>query len=451
MSHPPPSPLSAGKARSLSGRVRVPGDKSISHRALMFGALATGRTHIAGLLEGEDVLNTAKALQALGCPVRKVGATWEVLGRGVGGLAEPVGDIDYGNSGTGLRLMMGLVAGHDIRVRFVGDASLSRRPMGRVLTPLRQMGLQVEEDGKDRLPLTVRGSADLLPIEYRPPVASAQIKSAVLIAGLHATGSTTVIERQPTRDHTERMLRHFGAQVAISERNGSRAITVGGDGELEGRSVNVPGDPSSTAFLASAALIVPGSEIAIEGVLVNPTRTGFYVTLKEMGADIQFSNEREEGGEPVADILVRHSRLKGVRVPPERAPSMIDEYPVLACLAAYAEGESRMEGLSELKVKESDRLAATAAGLGANGVPARVEGETLIVSGVHGTARTVRGGGTVATHLDHRIAMAFLTLGLGADRPVTVDDADTIATSFPEFRGLMESLGASFAVPEGVR
>ena len=451
MSHPPPSPLSAGKARSLSGRVRVPGDKSISHRALMFGALATGRTHIAGLLEGEDVLNTAKALQALGCPVRKVGATWEVLGRGVGGLAEPVGDIDYGNSGTGLRLMMGLVAGHDIRVRFVGDASLSRRPMGRVLTPLRQMGLQIEEDGKDRLPLTVRGSADLLPIEYRPPVASAQIKSAVLIAGLHATGSTTVIEGQPTRDHTERMLRHFGAQVAISERDGSRAITVGGDGELEGRSVNVPGDPSSTAFLASAALIVPGSEIAIEGVLVNPTRTGFYVTLKEMGADIQFSNEREEGGEPVADILVRHSRLKGVRVPPERAPSMIDEYPVLACLAAYAEGETRMEGLSELKVKESDRLAATAAGLGANGVPARVEGETLIVSGVHGTARTVRGGGTVATHLDHRIAMAFLTLGLGARKPVTVDDIGMIATSFPEFRGLMESLGASFAVPEGVR
>ena len=446
MSHSPPSPLAAGKSRALSGRVRVPGDKSISHRALMFGALATGRTQIAGLLEGEDVLNTAKAVQALGCPVRKVGTAWEVLGRGVGGLAEPNGDIDYGNSGTGLRLMMGVVAGHDMRVRFVGDASLSRRPMGRVLKPLRQMGLEIEEDGKDTLPLTIRGSADLLPIEYRLPVASAQIKSAVLIAGLHAPGATTVIEGEATRDHTERMLRHFGALVTVAEHDGSRAITVAGDGELEGRTVNVPGDPSSAAFLVSAALIVPGSEIAIEGVLVNPTRTGFYTTLAEMGADVTFHNEREEGGEPVADILVRHSRLKGVRVPPGRAPSMIDEYPVLACLAAYAEGETRMEGLAELKVKESDRLAATAAGLGANGVPARIEGDALIVGGVGGTSGVVRGGGTVTTHLDHRIAMAFLTLGLGADRPVTVDDADTIATSFPEFRGLMERLGAAFSL-----
>ena len=370
--------------------MRVPGDKSISHRALMFGALATGRTHIAGLLEGEDVLNTAKALQALGCPVSKVGTTWEVLGRGVGGLAEPSHDLDFGNSGTGVRLMMGVLAGHDMRVRLTGDASLSRRPMGRVLTPLKQMGLQIEEDGKDRLPLTIRGSADLLPIEYRLPVASAQIKSAVLIAGLHAPGATTVIEGEATRDHTERMLRHFGARVTVIPGEGSRAITVAGDGELEGRDVNVPGDPSSAAFLVSAALIVPGSEIAIDGVLVNPTRTGFYVTLKEMGADIDFRNEREEGGEPVADILVRHSKLKGVRVPPERAPSMIDEYPVLACLAAYAEGETRMEGLSELKVKESDRLAATAAGLGANGVPAKVEGDTLIVGGVGGTARRAR-------------------------------------------------------------
>jgi 3-phosphoshikimate 1-carboxyvinyltransferase len=430
--------------------VRVPGDKSISHRALMFGALATGRTQIAGLLEGEDVLNTAKALQALGAPVAKVGASWEVLGRGVGGLAEPAHDLDFGNSGTGVRLMMGVLAGHDMRVHLTGDASLSRRPMGRVLTPLRQMGLQIEEDGRDRLPLTIRGSADLLPIEYRLPVASAQIKSAVLIAGLHAPGATTVVEGQATRDHTERMLRHFGARVTVVERDGSRFITVAGDGELEGRSVNVPGDPSSAAFLVSAALIVPGSEIAIEGVLVNPTRTGFYVTLAEMGADLQFRDQREEGGEPVADLLVRHSKLKGVRVPPERAPSMIDEYPVLACLAAYAEGETRMEGLSELKVKESDRLAATAAGLGANGVPARVEADTLIVGG-RSAGASVRGGGTVATHLDHRIAMAFLTLGLGADHPVTVDDADTIATSFPEFRGLMQGLGATFAVPEGAR
>jgi 3-phosphoshikimate 1-carboxyvinyltransferase len=401
-------------------------------------------------LEGEDVLNTAKALQALGCPVSKVGTTWEVLGRGVGGLSEPGHDLDFGNSGTGVRLMMGVLAGHDMRVRLTGDASLSRRPMGRVLTPLKQMGLQIEEDGKDRLPLTIRGSADLLPIEYRLPVPSAQIKSAVLIAGLHAPGATTVIEGEATRDHTERMLRHFGATVTVVERDRSRAITVAGDGELEGRDVNVPGDPSSAAFLVSAALIAPGSEIAIEGVLINRTRTGFYTTLAEMGADIAFRNEREEGGEPVADILVRHSKLAGVRVPPERAPSMIDEYPVLACLAAYAEGETRMEGLSELKVKESDRLAATAAGLGANGVPARVEADTLIVGG-RSAGASVRGGGTVATHLDHRIAMAFLTLGLGADHPVTVDDADTIATSFPEFRGLMQGLGATFAVPEGVR
>jgi 3-phosphoshikimate 1-carboxyvinyltransferase len=413
----------------------------------MLGALATGRTHITGLLEGEDVLNTARALQALGCPLQKSGPGWEVLGRGVGGLAEPDRDLDFGNSGTGVRLMMGVLAGHDMRVRLTGDPSLSRRPMGRVLTPLRQMGLQTGEDGSDRLPLTVRGSTGLLPIEYRLPVASAQIKSAVLLAGLHAPGETTVVEAAATRDHTERMLRHFGARVTVTEGNGSRKIAVTGDAELEGRDVSVPGDPSSAAFLVSAALIVPGSEVAVEGILVNPTRTGFYVTLQEMGADLEFRNQREQGGEPVADIVVRHSRLKGVRVPPERAPSMIDEYPVLSCLAAFADGETRMEGLAELKVKESDRLAATAAGLGANGVPAKIEGDTLIVGG-RGNGGSVHGGGIVTTHLDHRIAMSFLTLGLGADRPVTVDDADTIATSFPEFRGLMERLGATFTVPE---
>jgi len=442
VSHTDPSPLAAARPRAaLAGRVRVPGDKSISHRALMLGALATGRTRISGLLEGEDVLNTAKALQALGCPVRKEGAVWEVLGRGVGGLAEPACDLDFGNAGTGIRLMLGLIAGHAMRVRLVGDASLSRRPMGRVLEPLMQMGLEVR-DGRRTLPLEVRGSADLLPIAYRLPVASAQIKSAILLAGLHAAGATTVIEAAATRDHTERMLRHFGAEVEVSERDGSRRITVMGDAELEGRAVQVPGDPSSAAFLASAALIVPGSEVTIEGVLVNPTRTGFYTTLWEMGADIVLQNEREETGEPVADIVVRHGKLKGVRVPPERAPSMIDEYPVLACLAAFASGETRMEGLAELKVKESDRLAATAAGLAANGVAARVDGDSLVVQG-----GGVPGGGTVATHLDHRIAMAFLTLGLGADRPVAVDDAGVIATSFPAFRSLMERLGAAFTEP----
>ncbi|KAB2914323.1 MAG: 3-phosphoshikimate 1-carboxyvinyltransferase [Hyphomicrobiaceae bacterium] len=446
MSHAPPSPLSAGKSPALSGRVRVPGDKSISHRALMLGAIATGRTRISGLLEAEDVLNTAGALQALGCPIRKEAMTWEVLGRGVGGLAEPAGDLDFGNSGTGTRLMMGLIAGHDMTVRLIGDASLSKRPMVRVLKPLMQMGVEVS-NGATTLPLTMRGTLDLIPIAYTLPVASAQIKSAVLLAGLHAAGATTVIEPQATRDHTERMLRHFGAEVTTTGREGGRAITVRGDNELDGRDVKVPGDPSSAAFLAAAALIVPGSDVTIEGVLINPTRTGFYATLREMGADLRFLDEREEGGEPVADLCVRHSKLTGVRVPPERAPSMIDEYPVLACLAAYADGETRMEDLAELKVKESDRLAATAAGLVSNGVPAKVEGDTLIVAGGKG----VRGGGTVATHLDHRIAMAFLTLGLGADRPVTVDDAGMIATSFPEFRGLMEGLGATFIDAETAR
>ncbi|HEX5957432.1 MAG TPA: 3-phosphoshikimate 1-carboxyvinyltransferase, partial [Hyphomicrobiaceae bacterium] len=438
MPHASPSPLSSRRATALAGRVRVPGDKSISHRALMLGALASGRTRITGLLEGEDVLNTAKVLRALGCPIAKYGAVWEVLGRGVGGLHQPAVDLDFGNSGTGVRLMLGVLAGHSLTARLVGDASLSGRPMGRVLRPLERMGLEVLDKGKDTLPLSIRGSADLIPIEYQLPVASAQIKSAVLIAGLHAGGETTVIEPEATRDHTERMLGYLGAQVTATKRQGLRAVSVKGDAELGGKDINVPGDPSSAAFLAAAALIVPGSEVVIEGVLVNPTRTGLYTTLREMGADVVFLNERIDGGEPVADIRVRHGggKLRGVRVPPERAPSMIDEYPVLACLSAYAEGETRMEGLAELKVKESDRLAATAAGLTANGVAAKAEGDSLIVEG----GRGVPGGGVVATHLDHRIAMSFLVLGLGADRPVSVDDADMIATSFPAFRPLMEEL-----------
>jgi 3-phosphoshikimate 1-carboxyvinyltransferase len=437
------SPLAAHRTKALGGRVRVPGDKSISHRALMFGALATGRTRISGLLEGADIMNTLEALRALGCPITRTGAVWEVLGRGVGGLEQPAADLDFGNSGTGVRLMMGVIAGHDMTVRLTGDASLSRRPMGRVLKPLARMGLEVLDEGRDTLPLRIRGSADLIPIEYQLPVASAQIKSAILIAGMHAAGETTVVEPAATRDHTERMLSYFGAQVTATKRQGLRAVSIKGDAELAGRDVNVPGDPSSAAFLAAAALMVPGSEVTIEGVLINPTRIGFYTTLREMGADISFTNERNEGGEPAADIRVRHAGLEGVRVPPERAPSMIDEYPVLACLAAYASGETRMEGLAELKVKESDRLAATAVGLAVNGVAARVDGYTLIVEGGKG----VPGGGVVATHLDHRIAMAFLTLGLGADRPVMVDDAGIIATSFPAFRPLMEGLGATFSAP----
>lgn len=437
-------PLAALTSGPLTGRVRVPGDKSISHRALIFAALSSGITHISGLLEAEDVLNTAKAMAAMGAGVERSGAQWHVAGRGVGGLLAPQDPLDLGNSGTGTRLLLGVIAGHDMKVQLLGDASLSKRPMGRVLDPLRQMGLEVE-DGRDRLPLVARGTSHPIPIVYELPVPSAQVKSAILIAGLSAAGETTVIEREPTRDHTERMLRFFGADVRSVEEGGRTRITVTGEAELRGRDVTVPGDPSSAAFVAGAAAIVPGSEVTIEGVLVNPTRTGFYLTLQEMGGDVTFLNEREEGGEPVADIRVRAAKLKGVRIAPERAPSMIDEYPVLAIVAALAEGETRMEGLAELKVKESDRLAATVAGLVANGVEARAEGETLIV---RGTGK-VPGGGMVATHLDHRIAMAFLTLGLAAERPVTVDDTTMVATSFPQFRALMEGLGARFEVPAG--
>lgn len=441
MSHSPqPQPLSTRKATGLTGSLRVPGDKSISHRALMFGALATGTTRITGLLEAEDVINTARAVTALGARAEKSDGVWLVKGRGVGGLKQPDGPLEFGNSGTGTRLMMGIVAAHDISVTMQGDASLSRRPMSRVLDPLRTMGLQTTE-AKDTLPLTVKGSARLVPIVYHLPVASAQVKSAVLLAGLGATGETTVVETEATRDHTERMLRYFGAEVQTRDVDGATHITVKGDAELQGRDVTVPGDPSSAAFLLAAALVVPGSDVTVEGVLVNPTRTGLYVTLREMGADIAFLNEREEGGEPIADIRARFSKLRGVQVPAERAPSMIDEYPVLAAIAGFAHGETRMEGLGELKVKESDRLAATAAGLIANGVVARADGDKLIVEGTG----TVPGGGLVETHLDHRIAMAFLTMGLASDAPVAVDDTAMIATSFPEFRGLMEQLGASYA------
>ena len=441
MSDAQPRPLSALKSKALAGRVCVPGDKSISHRALMFGALATGRTRITGLLEAEDVLNTARAVTALGAPARKTEGSWEVLGRGVGGLMTPAGPLDFGNSGTGVRLMMGLIAGNDVTVTLAGDASLSRRPMRRVLAPLREMGLGIAGDGRETLPLTLIGTSALVPIVYRTPVPSAQVKSAVLLAGLHAPGETTVIEAEATRDHTERMLRFFGADVRTEARDGATAITIVGQPELAGRDIVVPGDPSSAAFLAAAAAIVPGSDITIEGVLVNATRTGFYTTLREMGADVAFLDPREEGGEPIADIRVRHARLDGVTVPATRAPSMIDEYPVLACVAAYARGETRMLGLAELKVKESDRLAATAAGLAANGVAAQVEGDSLTVTGT----AAVRGGGTVATHMDHRIAMAFLVLGLSAERPVTVDDMTFVSTSFPSFQGLMAGLGARFA------
>jgi 3-phosphoshikimate 1-carboxyvinyltransferase len=430
--------LTASRSEALTGRIRVPGDKSISHRALMLGALATGRTRIKGLLEADDVLATSRAVSALGAEVMQENGTYVVQGEGVGGLRSPKAPLDFGNSGTGSRLMLGIVAGNDLAAEFTGDASLRRRPMGRVLAPLKKMGLSVEGEGAT-LPLHVRGTPDLVPIDYALPVPSAQVKSAILLAGLHAPGRTTVIEKLPTRDHTERMLTFFGAEVNTEAKAESgRAVSVMGDAELHGADLTVPGDPSSAAFAIAAALIVPRSDIVIEGVLMNPTRTGFIETLREMGADIELLDLREEGGEPVGDVHVRSSALRGVTVPPERAPSMIDEYPVLAVVAAFAEGETRMLGLSELMVKESDRLAATAGGLSACGVEAYVGGDNLIVVG----KGSVKGGGLVETHMDHRIAMAFLVAGLAASAPVTVDDSSMIATSFPNFLELMTRLGA---------
>lgn len=438
-------PFSAVISESLSGAASVPGDKSISHRALMFGALSIGETRIAGLLEAADVLATARIVSLLGADVTSQGREWIVTGRGAGGLMAPDAPLDFGNSGTGTRLMAGIVTGHDIEAEFIGDESLSRRPMGRVLDPLKKMGLSVRETRRDTLPLTLRGVAHPIPIEYRLPVPSAQVKSAILLAGLSAPGDTTVIEPEITRDHTEKMLQYLGAQLEINDLEDGRAITLKGQPVLEGRPISVPADPSSSAFLAAAALICPGSDIVIENVLVNPTRIGFYETIEEMGARISYTNSREEGGEPVSDIRVQHSALKGITVPPGRAPSMIDEYPVLAMLAANAEGETILEGLAELRVKESDRLAATENGLMACGVDAHSEENTLIVRGAEGA---VPGGAYINTHLDHRIAMSFLILGLQAIQPVTVDDISMIETSFPNFFTVMESLGARFQPAE---
>ncbi|HBK07259.1 MAG TPA: 3-phosphoshikimate 1-carboxyvinyltransferase [Acetobacteraceae bacterium] len=435
-----PKPLTSRKAGALQGTVQVPGDKSISHRALILGALAEGRTEISGLLESEDILCTARALQALGAGVEERDGNWIVTGAGLGGLIEPAAPLDFGNSGTGARLMMGIVAGHPLRAVFTGDGSLKKRPMGRVLDPLKQMGLQIAEEGQSKLPLTLIGTSGLVPMEYRLPVPSAQVKSAVLLAGLLAQGRTSVVESEKTRDHTEKMLAYFGAAVSSEAVDGGTRISVEGRGTLHGRPVTVPGDPSSAAFLAAAAILCPGSDILIRNVLVNPTRTGFYETLKEMGANISFENERELNGELVADLRAKAGKLKGVHVPAARAPSMIDEYPILAALAAFAEGATVMDGLGELRVKESDRLAAMVAGLKACGAVAEASGDTLTVTG----AALVRGGAGVATHMDHRIAMSFLVLGLAAEEPVTVDDASMIATSFPEFRGLMGTLGATF-------
>jgi 3-phosphoshikimate 1-carboxyvinyltransferase len=438
------TPLEARKCGPLTGRVRVPGDKSISHRALILGGLAVGETRISGLLEGEDVLNTAKSMRALGARVERTGDfAWSVRGVGVAGFAQPDAPLDFGNSGTGCRLVMGAVAGCPIAAVFDGDASLRSRPMRRVLDPLELMGARVTLGGESgRLPLTLSGARDPLPVSYRTPVASAQIKSAVLLAGLAAPGVTTVIENEASRDHTELMLRHFGAEiVSTPEGPHGRKIALSGQPELRGAKVVVPADPSSAAFPIVAALIVEGSDLIFSDVMTNPLRTGLFTTLREMGGFIEESEVRGDAGEPMAQLRVRGSRLKGVEVPSERAPSMIDEYLVLAVAASFAEGTTIMRGLSELRVKESDRLAATADMLRVNGVKVEIVGDDLIVEG----RGHVPGGGVVATHMDHRIAMSALVMGLAADTPLKVDDTAFIATSFPDFIPMMRSLGADFS------
>jgi 3-phosphoshikimate 1-carboxyvinyltransferase len=438
----PQHPLRAKRPSApLSGCIGVPGDKSISHRALMFAALAIGETRIDGLLEGEDVLRTAAAMRALGADVQQSGGVWRVSGRGVGGLAEPDDVLDMGNSGTAARLLAGMLASHDLFAVMTGDASLRRRPMRRVTEPLSLCGARFTTREGGRLPLAVQGAADAMPIHYRLPVASAQVKSAILLAGLNARGQTVVEEPAATRDHSENMLRHFGAEVTVLPDGAERVIVLTGQPELRARDVVVPGDPSSAAFPIVAALLVPGSEVTVVGVGLNPLRAGLFATLREMGADLAVSNARVEGGEPVGDITARYGALQATDVPPDRAPSMIDEFPVLAVAACFAQGTTRMRGLAELRVKESDRLAATAAMLEAAGARVATEGDDLLV---HGTG-SLAGGCTVQTHMDHRLAMSALVLGQATTEPVAVDDAAFIETSFPGFAALMRGLGADIA------
>ena len=446
MTEPMTGPMTAQPTEALSGTTRLPGDKSISHRALMLGGLAVGETSIDGLLEGEDVLATAAAMRALGAEVeRDEGGRWHVWGRGIGALTEPEDVIDMGNAGTGARLLLGILASHPLTAVMTGDASLRRRPMARVTDPLAACGAEFIARAGGLLPLTVIGSREPLPLDYRLPVPSAQVKSAVLLAGLNAPGETRVVETEATRDHSERMLAYFGATLRRSDIEldgaGAKEVVLSGQPELTGRPVTVPADPSSAAFPLVAALLLPGSEVRLTGVGMNPQRTGLLTTLQEMGGDIAIENAREEGGEPVADLRVRGSSLHGVEVPAERAPSMIDEYPVLAMAAAAAEGRTVMNGLGELRVKESDRLAAVARGLGLCGLSVEEGPESLTVEGCKGRPP---GGNNqpIATELDHRIAMSFLVLGLASERPVLIDDAAPIATSFPDFTRVMQGLGA---------
>ncbi len=437
--------MAFAKAGPLAGRVRVPGDKSISHRALMLSALAIGESVIEGLLEGEDVFATAAAMRAMGADiVRGEDGVWRVHGVGVGGLLQPTGAMDMGNSGTSTRLLMGLVASHAITATFTGDASLSKRPMGRVTDPLGTMGADFTcspgTKGNQYLPIMVRGACPAVPITYRLPMASAQVKSAILLAGLNTPGITTVIEPVPTRDHSERMLAGFGAKIDVStDAEGARHISIHGEAELTPQHVIVPGDPSSAAFPMVAACLVPGSDVRIDNVGINPTRAGLIHVLKDMGADIQLVDERTVGGEPVADLIVKHGPLKAVETSPEIVPSMVDEFPILFIAAALAEGTSIFRGLEELRVKESDRISVMAKGLEAIGVRVEELEDGLIVHGSGGAP--LKGGATIAAQLDHRIAMSFAVAGLVSTAPVTIDDMSPVATSFPTFVSMLEGLG----------
>jgi len=440
--HGTPIPMTSRRAAPLKGVAQIPGDKSISHRALILGALSVGETWISGLLEGQDVLDTARAMAAFGAEVERLGdGEWRVHGVGVGGFAEPEDVIDCGNAGTGVRLIMGAMATTPINATFTGDASLRARPMARITDPLALFGACAHGRSGGRLPLTLVGAQDAVPVRYETPVASAQVKSAVLLAGLNAPGQTVVIERTPTRDHTERMLAGFGAEITTDVTDQGQVITLTGQPELTGQTIVVPRDPSSAAFPVCAALIVPDSDVLVPGIGLNPTRAGLFTTLREMGADLTYENERIEGGEPVADLHARFSPdLRGITVPPERAASMIDEYPILSVVAAFAHGQTVMRGIHELRVKESDRIKAMVEGLRANGVKVDEEEDGMIV---HGRGPDgVPGGATVATHLDHRIAMSFLCLGMAAQKAVSIDDGAPVATSFPVFEGLMAGLGA---------
>ena len=440
--HGAPIPMTSHKCTGLSGVVEVPGDKSISHRSLIFGAMALGKTEISGLLEGQDVLDTAKAMEAFGASVTNHGdGNWTVHGVGVGGFSEPDGVIDCGNSGTGVRLIMGAMATHDMTATFTGDASLNKRPMARVTDPIALFGAEAYGRKGGRLPMTIVGAKHPVPVRYTVPMPSAQVKSAVMLAGLNAPGETVIIEKEATRDHTERMLVGFGAEVNVETSAEGRVITLRGYPELKPQTISVPRDPSSAAFPVCAALITEGSDILVPNIGLNPTRAGLYTTLREMGADLVFENERLEGGEPVADLRAKFSpNMKGIEVPPDRAASMIDEYPILSVVASFAEGDTIMRGVKELRVKESDRIDAMAKGLRTNGMDID-EGEDWWI--IHGKGMgNVPGGGLAETFLDHRIAMSFLILGMGSEKPVRIDDGGPIVTSFPNFEPLMTALGA---------